>query len=50
MTKEEYEELIETLEILMDQALLRRVNTSLHEFSQGKGLPLREVKKRFQED
>lgn len=46
MTKEEYEELIETLEVLMDQDLLRRINTSLHEFSQGRGIPLEEVEKR----
>jgi hypothetical protein len=50
MTKEEYEELIETLEVLMDQDLLRRINTSLREFFQGKGIPLEEAKKRFQED
>lgn len=48
--KEEYEELIETLEVLMDQDLLRRINISLQEFSQGKRIPFEEVKKRFLED
>jgi Mn-dependent DtxR family transcriptional regulator len=43
--KDEYEELIETLEVLMDQDLLRRINTSLQEFSQGKRIPFEEVKK-----
>lgn len=45
--KEEYEELIETLEVLMDQDLLRRIKISLQEFSQGKRIPFEEVKKRF---
>ena len=48
--KEEYEELIETLEVLMDQDLLRRITISLQEFSQGKRIPFEEVKKRFLED
>ncbi len=48
--KEEYEELIETLEVLMDQDLLRRIKISLQEFSQGKRIPFEEVKKRFIED
>lgn len=48
--REEYEELMETLEILMDQDLLMRINTSSHEFSQGKGIPLEEVKRRLSED
>jgi Mn-dependent DtxR family transcriptional regulator len=48
--KEEYEELIETLEVLMDQDLLKRINISLQEFSQGKRIPFEEVKKRFIED
>jgi PHD/YefM family antitoxin component YafN of YafNO toxin-antitoxin module len=45
--KEEYDELIETLEILMDQDLVKRINTSLEEFSQGKKIPFDEVKKKF---
>lgn len=48
--KEEYEELLETLEVLMDQDLLRRITISLQEFSQGKRIPFEEVKKRFLED
>ena len=48
--KKEYEELIETLEVLMDQDLLKRINISLQEFSQGKSIPFEEVKKRFLED
>ena len=48
--KEEYEELIETLEVLMDQDLLKRITTSLQEFPQGKRIPFEEVKKRFLED
>ena len=48
--KEEYEELIETLEVLMDQDLLRKITFSLQEFSQGKQIPFEEVKKRFLED
>lgn len=48
--KEEYEELIETLEVLMDQDLLRKITISLQEFSQGKQIPFEEVKKRFLED
>ena len=50
MPKEEYEELIETLEVLMDQDLLKRITTSLQEFPQGKRIPFEEVKKRFLED
>jgi hypothetical protein len=50
MPKEEYEELIETLEVLMDQDLLRRITISLQEFSQGQSIPFEEVKKRFLED
>ena len=34
--KEEYDVLIETLEFLMDQDLVKRINTSLEEFSQKK--------------
>jgi PHD/YefM family antitoxin component YafN of YafNO toxin-antitoxin module len=48
--KEEYEELIETLEVLKDQDLLRRITISLQEFSQGKRIPFEDVKKRFLED
>ncbi len=48
--KEKYEELIETLEVLMDQDLLKRINISLQEFSQGKRIPFEEVKKKFTED
>lgn len=48
--KEEYEELIETLEVLMDQDLLKRINVSLQEFSQGKKIPFEEVKKKFIRD
>ena len=48
--KEEYEELIETLEVLMDQDLLRKITFSLQEFSQGKQIPFEDVKKRFLED
>jgi PHD/YefM family antitoxin component YafN of YafNO toxin-antitoxin module len=48
--KEEYEELIETLEVLMDQDLLRRITISLQEFSQGQSIPFEEAKKRFLED
>lgn len=45
--KEEYDKLIETLEVLMDQDLVKRINTSLEEFSQGKKIPFYEVKKKF---
>lgn len=45
--KKEYDELIETLEVLIDQDLVRRIKTSLEEFSQGKKIPFHEVKKNF---
>jgi hypothetical protein len=50
MSREEYDELTETLEVLMDQDLLRRISRSLREFSQVEGIPFEEVKKRFSED
>ncbi|KYK29437.1 MAG: hypothetical protein AYK19_19735 [Theionarchaea archaeon DG-70-1] len=36
ISRKEYEELIETLEVLSDQDLMKRINKSLQEFSQGK--------------
>lgn len=48
--KKEYEELVETLEVLMDQDLMKRINISLQEFSQGEKIPFEKVKKRFLED
>lgn len=50
MKKKEYEKLIETLEVLIDQDLLRRINISLQESSQGRKIPFEEVNKRFFED
>ncbi|MGD2246961.1 MAG: hypothetical protein PVF58_01040 [Candidatus Methanofastidiosia archaeon] len=45
--KKEYGELIETLEVLTDQDLLKRIHVSLQQFSQGEGITLEEVKKKF---
>ena len=45
ISRKEYEELIETLEVLSDQDLVKRINISLQEFSQGKKIPFEEVKK-----
>lgn len=45
ISRKEYEELIETLEVLSDQDLVKRINKLLQEFSQGKKIPFGDVKK-----
>ena len=42
---EDYESLLETLEIQSDKALMRRIKKAEKEFKAGKGIPLERVKK-----
>lgn len=49
ISRKEYEELIETLEVLSDQDLMKRITKSLQEFSHGKGIPFEEIK-RFRDE
>lgn len=50
ISKKEYEELIETLEVLSDQDLMIRIKASLQEFSQGEKIPFEEVKRKFEDE
>lgn len=45
MAVEDYESILETLEIQSDKALMRRIRKAEKEIKQGKGIPLEKIEK-----
>jgi prevent-host-death family protein len=47
LSEEDYESLLETLDILSDQKLMRDIKKGQEELNRGKGIPWEKVKQKF---
>ena len=48
LSMDDYESLLETIEILSDKDAVRRIQQAKREFAEGKGIPWEEVRRRIE--